>query len=146
MTRRGILVVALVVISMYMLVAFSPLRDAIGRHYPEIAALFSPPDFNFLASYESGAALGIRVGMTRPELVETLTREFGSRALLDPVCGTSSSARSSPDVSIEAPEAFALLERDTICLDLANRRVVVIVYLVEDEVSKIDIGKVTWGI
>lgn len=145
MSRHVRLAVALVLLA-YAAVALTPIRNAIGRVTPETAAIFSPPGFNFHAAYDSDDVMGLTVGSNRNEIVEQLETQFRREGLLDPSCGQQTAGASGTGVPIGSHASDVFLNRDTICVDLPSRRIVLVIYLEDDAVRLIEVTKVTFGL
>lgn len=74
--KYQVLVGTVLLVSCYAVVAVSPIQEAIGRRRPDLAGLFSPPFFNFSATYTEGYVLGFRIGMSTPELFQQIGHTF----------------------------------------------------------------------
>lgn len=57
---------------------YAPIKVAIGRHSPALAALFSLPAFGH--EYQDGQVLGFRVGMAKDQVFAQLRRDYAGRA------------------------------------------------------------------
>ncbi len=66
--------IALGVLLLYIAAVFSPLPRYIGRSNAPLAALFSPPSFNFVEHYEDGSVYGFRIGSSKEEVVNQIER------------------------------------------------------------------------
>jgi hypothetical protein len=138
-TRRfAIIVVAFLVI--YLVVSLSPLRESIGRQFPRVAAIFSPPWFNFEAAYRTGNVLEFRVGMSRMEFARALLDHYASHAVLRGGCGDDTKI-AIPDFEIKSDEGSAALrQKQMLCLWDAERKLRMTVILNHDSVSEVRVA------
>lgn len=91
----------------YLVLSVSAVKYDIGRRSPFIAALLSPPTFNFLGRYREGRVRGFEMGMSREELAATIVAEYSGRGHLVADCQIST-ARSLVPIG-DGPELLELL-------------------------------------
>jgi hypothetical protein len=140
--RRGILVLIVAPLVIYAGVSVSPLPDLIARRDPALASYFSPPGFNFSATYISGSVLGFRVDAERAEFISALKSRYSRTAVLLASCGTGAlfnTAESFIPVA-DSPRAQALLERDLICVDLQQSNLFLTITMSRDKVKTIKLA------
>ena len=144
--RSTVVVLACLAVA-YTIVAISPITPAIARHHPEAASFFRPPLFNFSADYDDGTVLGFRVGSSRKELLHTLVAGYAETGTLAAACGREPGAKAlTVAESYVAPSydkgATAIVQRDTVCLHVPNRRMLLIFSMVGDHISEIQLALV----
>jgi hypothetical protein len=137
----------------YLIIPSTELPSNVGRYNPSLASLLSPPDFNFQATYDQGEVLGLRVGMSRAEFVEQLTRLFPE----DTLAGNCAEVRELPNqipvtgnkvflkqgVVVQVPNAEVMrsiaLAAETICVFGRDRPRVVAVVFAEEHIATIEV-------
>ena len=137
--RQMLLVLFLVLLLAYVLVAISPLKNMIGRTHPEVASLFSPPLFNFSASYDSGSVLGFDVSSSQQEVFERLRSVNAGKSNLLANCVVTH-ADSVVPITAELDIAAAYGGGDKICVSLNRGRVLLDFMLRGSNVSSIELS------
>ena len=139
MTTRNIWVLTLAAgVALYFVLALSPLRTAIGRTYPRVASLFSPPLFNFSAAYDSGSVLEFAVGMSRERTFELLKSHYAGRSELLANCvGTRANSLIPVTPSLDVASVYGGGEK--MCAYLESGRLLVSFTYQSGSVSKIDV-------
>lgn len=138
----------------YVCIALSPLPQWLGRFSPSAASFISPPLMNFHGTYESGEVLGIRIGMSRTQLQVHLRTAFSDHALQG-ACGGSTGLpqfipisgellRVGRGVSVhidDAELAFAsATAKDVICIASFERPQMVLVFLTDEYVRRVEVN------
>ena len=139
-----VLIVALIV-ALYVAVALSPVPQRIARSSPEHASLFRPPWFNFAADYDEGYVLGFQIGSNREQLINTIVTKYAGSGEFAAACGREDGA---PPLSVaesyvaaaDVERVRGLAQRQVVCLHLVARRMVLIFYLPDDHVRKIELA------
>jgi hypothetical protein len=141
-TRAVIGIPALILGVAYAAIGLSPLKATIGRQHPNRASLFSPPWFNFGATYTDGDVLDFRVGMPRAELTQALEKRYASRGVLGGYCAETPQERRLPaEVRIDGGEAYRTLSaRSALCLSIPDSRLSLIFELKSDVVDRINVA------
>lgn len=138
MRKHVLLVVGLIALA-YVAVAVTPIKTLMGRSHPGLAAAFSAPSFNFHAEYSAGEVLDFRIGMTREQFREVLAG-YSAVASLVATCG--GGTKTSMVELDNASEAFALTQRDIVCLWSDSRRLSLIFNFKEDHLDRIEMSLV----
>lgn len=134
MTIRNPWVIALFVsMALYGVLALSPLKLKIGRSHPGVASIFSPPLFNFSASYGSGSVLEFSVGMPPEQVLSLLKGNYAGRSkLLSNCVGTTANSLIAVTPSLDVASVYgggdrlcAYLESGRLLLDFSFRNGVV---------------------
>ena len=136
--RKPILLVVGSIGLVYLGVAMTPLKAMIGRDWPAVAAVFSPPWFNFHAEYSTGEVLEFKIGMSREQFQE-IVKGYTGVASLAGACGGGVNASM---VQLNQPEALALLQRDVVCLWFEARRMSLIFNFREQHIDRIEMSLV----
>lgn len=87
-SRKMVTWVIVSAVILYAVVAISPIPRSVGRVNPSIAALLSPPSFNFGAYYEDGQVLGFTLGESKLEAVKVLSSKYLDEVEFHNGCGT----------------------------------------------------------
>jgi hypothetical protein len=131
---------------MYGAICLSPMRKQIGRKHPGIAALLSPPWFNFDADYDSGSVLNFQLGMNRLELEHIIARYYVNNSVLRGGCGDNGKIVA-PDIAIGSVESSELIQRKgVVCLWNKSKRLSVILSIPADSLSKVRVTVDNWGL
>lgn len=130
----------------YATISLSPAKESIGRRSPAIASLFSPPWFNFDATYSTGKILQFTIGMNRNELGQFLKSKYSDDATLQQGCGEvveSSSSR----VRILSEEGLGLLRNKNLwCFQSPSRKLGIVFKLKNDRLAEVRIVFVRYSI
>ncbi len=140
--RRCTATAAVVFFVAYLIVSISPLRESVGRRFPRVAAIFSPPWFNFGATYRSGRVLDFQIGMSRHDHARVLSDRYASRAVLQGGCGDNTKFVI-PDIRIDSVEGSAMLAQNTTwCLRDNADRLSIFFSINHDSLSQIRVAVV----
>jgi hypothetical protein len=142
MTARNIWTLVISIgVALYLVLALSPLKTTIGRSYPGVASVFSPPLFNFSASYESGSVLDFFVGMSREQTFSVLKGTYVGRSkLLSNCVGTRANSLIPVTASLDIASAYG--GGDRLCAYLESGRLLLDFTFQNGAVSRIDLAYV----
>jgi hypothetical protein len=140
--RAALYLIGLALLVAYSVVSISPLRDAVGRREPRIAALFSPPFLNFGATYTSGPVLEFQMGMNRLEIAQVLKEHYVKHSVLRGGCGENVKFVM-PDIEIDSAEGAALLmKKDVLCVWDQTKRITLILSMKNDSLSQVRVAAI----
>src|SRR5882672_1925720 len=122
MTKRGVWIGVACVLTAYVVVAVSPIRNAVGRRSPSTASWLSLPSLNFDHTYRDGQVLGFKMGMSTDEIAEVLVARYVGRGEVARDCDYSYVQNAKPIVA--SLDAASLRSRERLCADLDSSPVV----------------------
>jgi hypothetical protein len=122
-----------VLVSTYAIVALSPVPRTLGRNHPERASWFYPIWFNFSATYDDGAVLDYRIGMSRAELLKRMSSAAPDSIEIVSPCGNHQPELRLVPQTQAIPQAIA--SAPMICAWIPQRRVSLI-FTIEKELVR----------
>jgi hypothetical protein len=146
LSRRSWLPGVAGIVIVYLGVSASPLVPAIGRTHPFIAAMLSPPFFNFSASYSAGDVAGFQIGGNRVDVVSAIRELYGYSGQLVASCTKSANQNAELVVIDNSDRVARLLEQDAICIWVPSRRLSIILWLEGDLLRRVTVTRLTMEI
>jgi hypothetical protein len=138
-SKRIVLLTVAALLLIYAAVAVSPVRYAIGRRSPNVAAWFSPFLFNFSHAYKDGTVLEFAIGMSKEELFSTLKQNYEGKADLTIDCRVTT-ADSVVPISRDLDIGATYGGGPRLCVRLDSRRLAADFEFQNDAVSTIEIS------
>jgi hypothetical protein len=130
------LVVSSIAILVCAIISLHAQRSLIGRNYPRLAALLSPPAFNFDETYSSGDILDFKIGIGRVALMKILKDHYAADSLL--LAGCVGQGANTSLLTIDSPDGTMLLEKQPdLCIWTGSKRRTLVLSLRDDVLVRV---------